>query len=200
MIGLERVPTLSAPTSESIPVLQEVLSAHSRDLVQDHLRVAELARATAILLGLPDDAVLCIELAARLRDIGRIAIPDAILHKPAALTREEWALMRSHTEVGARIVGAAPALRGVAALVRAHHERYDGCGYPDGLRGERIPLGACILSVCDAFVAMMRASPYIDAITVVEAIAELRRCAGTRFHPAAVIAFEHAFRELFDGR
>src|SRR5579875_2223493 len=164
---------------EAIRVLQEVLSEHTRGLVHDYLRAAELSRETARHLGLTEDAVVRIELAARLHDIGTIAIPDAILEKPGALTKAEWALVRGHTLAGARIVGAAPALADVAALVRAHHERYDGAGYPDGLRGERIPIGACSIAVCDAFVAMMRQRPYIDAITVVEAIAELRRCSGT---------------------
>lgn len=197
-LGLQRGAKLSDPTHESILVLQEVLSAHSRGLVHDFLRVAQLARATALQMELDEEEVVCVELAARLHDIGKIAIPDEILGKPGPLTKQEWELMRTHTEIGARIIGAAPALAGVAALVRSHHERYDGSGYPDGLRGDRIPLGACILSVCDAFVAMMRTRPYIDAITVVEAIAELRRCAGSQFHPRVVEAFEVAFKELFE--
>jgi HD-GYP domain-containing protein (c-di-GMP phosphodiesterase class II) len=107
--------------------------------------------------------------------------------------------VRMHTEAGARIIGAAPALAGVAALVRSHHERYDGSGYPDGLRGDRIPMGACILGVCDAFVAMMRNRSYIDGITVVEAIAELHRGSGTQFHPQVVETFDEVFNELFAG-
>jgi HD-GYP domain-containing protein (c-di-GMP phosphodiesterase class II) len=197
-IGVHQDAPLSEAARESIRVLQEVLSAHSHGLVHDYLRVAELSRETARHLGFPEDAVVRIELAGRLHDIGKIAIPDEILHKPAPLTKKEWAVMRTHTEIGARIIGAAPALADVAALVRSHHERYDGSGYPDGLSRDRIPLGACVIAVCDAFVAMMRKRPYIDAITVVEAIAELQRGSGSQFHPDVVEAFQEVFHDLFE--
>jgi len=190
----------SEATRETIRVLQEVLSAHDRGLIHDHLRVAQLARETARRLGFPPDAVVQIELAARLHDLGKVAIPDSILHKPGPLTDEEWALMRTHTEIGARIIGAVPALAEVAALVRSHHEHYDGSGYPDGLSRERVPLGAYVIAVCDAFVAMMRQRSYIDAITVAEALAELQRGVGSQFHPDVVEAFEEVFEELFDAR
>jgi two-component system, cell cycle response regulator len=189
--------TLDDPTRECIHVLQEVLSEHRHGLVHDCLRVARLARATGQQLELPEDELRCVELAGRLHDIGMVTVPDSILNKLGPLTSKEWALVRSHTEAGARIVGAAPALAGVAALVRSHHERHDGTGYPDGLRGNRIPFGACIVAVCDAFVAMMRNRPYTDAITVVEAIAELRRGSGSQFHPRVVDAFGEVFKELF---
>jgi len=195
---LRQEPERANASRESVEVLLEVLSERSHGLVADYVRVAQLARETARRLGLSEEAVTSIGLAARLHDIGKVAIPDAILLKPGPLTRKEWALMRTHTEIGARIVGAAPSLRDVAALVRAHHERYDGNGYPDGLAGEQIPLGACVIAVCDAFVAMMRQRPYIDAITVAEAIAELERCSGSQFHPDVVEAFKEAFAELFE--
>ncbi len=119
-----------------------------------------------------------VELAARLHDVGKLAIPDAILTKPAALDAAEWEVMRTHAEIGARIVASAPSLAHTADLIRSHHERYDGQGYPDGLAGEEIPIAAAIIAVCAAFVAMMRHRPYSDAITVAEALAELRRCSG----------------------
>jgi putative nucleotidyltransferase with HDIG domain len=196
-IGARQGAALSDATRESIQVLQEVLSAHSHGLVQDNLRVAELCSATARSLGLPEETVVRIELAGRLHDIGKVAIPDAILEKPGPLNSKEWEMMRTHTEIGARIVGAAPALHDVAEIVRCHHERHDGSGYPDGLRGDRIPIGARILGVCDAFVAMMRHRPYIDGITVTEALAELTRCSGTQFDPRVVEAFEQVFRAMF---
>jgi two-component system cell cycle response regulator len=196
-IGANQSAALSDATRESIQVLQEVLSAHSHGLVQDYLRVAELCKGTARSLGLPEAMVVRIELAGRLHDIGKVAIPDAILEKPGPLNSKEWEVMRTHTEIGARIVGAAPGLHDVAEIVRCHHERYDGGGYPDGLRGDRIPIGASILGVCDAFVAMMRHRTYIDGITVMEALAELRRCSGTQFHPRVVEAFEQAFHDMF---
>jgi HD-GYP domain-containing protein (c-di-GMP phosphodiesterase class II) len=190
--------TFGAETYDTIRVLQEVLSAHSRGLTRDYARVARLARETARAMGRSDEEVVRIELAARLHDIGKLGIPEHILNKPAPLSPAEWEIMRTHTEIGARLIGASPGLADVAQLVRSHHERYDGSGYPDGLRGERIPLGACIIGVCDAFVAMMRKRPYIDSITVVEAIAELRRAAGTQFHPTVVEALIEVFHELFE--
>ncbi len=134
-------------------------------------------------------SVLRVELAARLHDVGKLAIPEAILLKPGPLDADEWEVMRTHAEIGARIVASAPSLAHTADLIRSHHERYDGRGYPDGLAGEEIPLPTAIVSVCAAFVAMMRHRPYSDAITVSEALAELRRCAGTQFHPVVVEAF-----------
>jgi two-component system cell cycle response regulator len=188
---------LSESSRECVCVLQEVLSAHRGGLVQDCLRVAELSRETARRLELSEPAVVRIELAGRLHEIGKVAIPDEILQKPGPLSAREWEIMRTHTEIGARMIAAAPALADVAEIVRCHHEHYDGSGYPDGLRGKRIPLGARVVALCDSFVAMMRERPYIDAITVQEAIAELRRCSGTHFDPQVVFAFEQAFHELF---
>ncbi len=188
----------SAASRESANVLIGVLSEYSHGLVGDSVRAAQLARATARHLELPAGAVAEVELAARLHDIGKVAIPDAILHKPERLNKQEWAVICTHTEVGARIIAAAPSLAAVAALVRSHHERYDGSGYPDGLAGEEIPLGARILAACDAFIAMMRKRSYIDAITVVEAIAELQRCSGSQFDPRVVEAFQEVFHEFFE--
>ncbi len=183
---------------QAVDVLLALLDERAHGLVHDNVRTAQLARETARRFGLPEESVESIELAARLHDIGMLAIPDAIVHKPGALTHAEWQVMRSHTEIGARIIAAAPSLADVALLVRAHHERYDGDGYPEGLAREDVPLGAYIIAVCDAFVAMMRKRPYIDAITVVEAIAELERCSGSQFHPRVVATFREVFYELFD--
>jgi len=189
---------LSETAKEAIRVLQEVLRTHHRGLVKDHLRIAQLARQTALRLDLSDDEIIRIELAARLHDIGKIAIPETILRKPGPLTQKEWAIMRTHTAAGSRVIGAAPELADVAALVRSHCEHWDGGGYPDGLREERIPLGARIIAVCSSFVAMMRKRPYINAVTVVEALAELKRCSGTQFQPQVVEAFVEVFHELFE--
>src|SRR6185437_8722335 len=121
--------------------------------------------------------------AAALHDIGKVAIPDAIINKPAALSDDEWAFMRRHTLIGERIVAAAPALGGAAALVRASHEAWDGTGYPDALAGTDIPVGARIIAVCDAFDAMIASRPYSPPRSTDEALAELRRCAGSQFDP-----------------
>jgi HD-GYP domain-containing protein (c-di-GMP phosphodiesterase class II) len=127
--------------------------------------------------------------AAELHDIGKMAVPDAILEKPAGLDESETELIRQHTIIGERILAVSPALRRVGLLVRHSHERYDGHGYPDRLVGDEIPLGARIIAACDAFDAMTTDRPYQPAVPVREALAELRRCAGGQFDPMVVEAF-----------
>jgi HD-GYP domain-containing protein (c-di-GMP phosphodiesterase class II) len=116
-------------------------------------------------------------------------MPEAIFAKEGPLDSEEWAFIRRHTLIGERIVAAAPALARIAPLVRASHERPDGNGYPDGLRIDSIPIGARIVAVVDAFGAMVSNRSYRTAMTADEALAELRRCAGTQFDDRVVEAF-----------
>ena len=149
----------------------------------------ELAVATAIGLGLDPEEVEQVRHATELHDVGKIAIPDAILAKPGPLSEDEWAFVRRHPLIGERIVLAAPALRSVSRLVRTSHERWDGTGYPDGLRGEEIPLGARIVAVADAYTAITGGRPYRPARSADEALDELRRVAGTQFDPAVVEAW-----------
>jgi HD-GYP domain-containing protein (c-di-GMP phosphodiesterase class II) len=130
-----------------------------------------------------------LERAAELHDIGKIAIPDTILNKPGPLDDEEWAFMRRHTLIGESMLSAAPALHAAALIVRSSHERYDGAGYPDGLRGEQIPLASRIVFVCDAYHAMTSDRPYGVTASTPEALAELDACAGSQFDPAVVRAF-----------
>jgi two-component system cell cycle response regulator len=161
-----------------------------------HMReVGELSRTIGERLGLEADDLQQLAHAAELHDIGKLAIPDTILHKPGPLTGDELAYVRKHTLVGARILGAAPALAGVAALVRSSHERWDGGGYPSGAAGEEIPLGARIVAVCDAFDAMVTDRPYRRAMPPEAALDELRRCAGTQFDPAVVEVFCEVWSE-----
>lgn len=166
-----------------------VLRERSPELDIHTNHVAELARATARAMGLEDHEVREIVYAAELHDVGKAAIPDAILNKPGPLNAQEWELMRKHPAIGERIMQQAPALAGASRLVRATHERIDGTGYPDRLQGDEIPLGARIIFVCDAFDAMTETRTYSDAMPVQDATAELRRCAGTQFDPAVVESF-----------
>ena len=157
--------------------------------------VAALTRAVARALHLSSDDIDVLVRAAELHDVGKVAVPEAILAKPGPLDDVEWGFVRQHTIVGERILSAAPALVPVAKLVRSSHERYDGNGYPDGLSGDEIPLGARIISVCDAFHAMTSARPYERALPRREALLEMRRCAGEQFDPDVV----QSLCDLLDG-
>jgi diguanylate cyclase (GGDEF)-like protein len=180
---------------QSKDVLLRALAERYPDLEAHLDGVSETAGAVAVSLGLSDDEVENICQAAELHDIGKVAIPEAILHKPGPLDEGEWQFMRSHTIIGERIVAAAPALAGAAGLIRSSHERFDGGGYPDGLAGEAIPLGARIIAVCDSFDAMVTDRPYSAARNFDDAIAELERCAGTQFDPTVVGAFVAELRK-----
>jgi diguanylate cyclase (GGDEF)-like protein len=178
----------SSATRQTRDILLQILQEREPEL-GDHLKgVAKLAMGIATRLELGAEEMDEIVRAAELHDVGKMAIPDEVLRKPGPLTEEEWAFVRQHTIIGERILGAAPALLPVAKLVRASHEHFDGSGYPDGLAGDAIPLGARIVSVCDAFHAMTSARPYRPAIAVDDALAELRACAGTQFDPRVVAA------------
>jgi diguanylate cyclase (GGDEF)-like protein len=152
--------------------------------------VTDMCAGVADALDLPEDDRVPLLQAASLHDIGKAAVPDAIVFKPGPLTEDEWAFMRQHTVIGERILAAAPALAGAAQLVRWSHERIDGSGYPDGLSGKDIPLGARIIAVCDAFDAMTSPRPYRPTPMSVEgAVAELRRFAGSHFDAGVVEIF-----------
>jgi len=178
-----------SPGEQSKDVLVATIRQRSRDLDGHGQGVAGLAEAVAVRLGLPDEHVDDICQAARLHDVGKVAIPDAILDKPGPLDDDEWRFIRRHTLIGESIIVAAPALTPVARLVRSTHERYDGGGYPDGLSGNEIPLGARIIAVCDAFDAMVSERPYASRLSAGEALAELARGSGTQFDPGVVDAF-----------
>jgi two-component system, cell cycle response regulator len=175
--------------SQTRGVLLRVLHEREPDLERHLDGVAHLASAFGRALGLEAEGLDVLVRAAELHDIGKIAIPDEILHKPDSLSEEEWALMRKHTLVGQRVLDAAPALGPVAALVRSTHERWDGEGYPDGLAGRDIPQGSRAILICDAFNAMTEGRPYRPAIGRDEALEELRHGAGTQFDPELVKVF-----------
>jgi len=186
----------SSASRQSTDVLLQVLSERSPELHEHLSDVARLAMLTAQRLELPDHEVTRIKLAAELHDVGKTAIPETLLNKPGKLDAEEWAFMRGHTLTGERIIRAAPSLAHTADLIRSSHERFDGAGYPDGLAGDDIPLGASIIAVCDAFDAMVTDRPYRQAMSTADALAELRRCSGEQFHPAVAEAFCALTEEL----
>jgi HD-GYP domain-containing protein (c-di-GMP phosphodiesterase class II) len=136
--------------------------------------------------GLDSEGLDELRRAAELHDIGKLAVPEEILHKSGPLTDAEQHFMRQHTIIGERILTVAPALRAIARLVRSSHERWDGLGYPDRLAGEAIPLGARIISACDAYDAMVSNRSYQTPRSSAEAISEIRRHAGRQFDPAVV--------------
>jgi HD-GYP domain-containing protein (c-di-GMP phosphodiesterase class II) len=185
----------------TVMLLADVVEAED-NYTADHCRsVVELVTAVADELGISPDERLELEFAALLHDVGKIAIPKEILNKPAALTPEEFEVMKTHTIEGQLLLDRVGGLLGrVGRIVRSCHERWDGKGYPDGLAGEEIPLAARIVFACDAFNAMTTTRPYREAMPVEEALDELRRNAGTQFDPWVVAALvrvvEHGLAEV----
>jgi diguanylate cyclase (GGDEF)-like protein len=185
-----------SPDRQSRDVLLRALQERNPDLAERHAVAARLAEAVGERMSLAAEERAELRQAADLHDVGKLAIPEEILHKPGPLEPQEWAFVRRHPLIGERIIGAAPALGAAAKLVRSTHERLDGSGYPDGLAGDQIPLGARIIAVCDAFTAMTAPRPYAAQLTVPRASAELRQCAGTQFDTTVVEVLSELVVEL----
>jgi diguanylate cyclase len=175
--------------SAHVDALAAAMDLRDRRTAEHSEDVVELARMVGQMLQLEPAALLELEFAARLHDVGKIRVPDQVLNKPGPLDAGERAVMRCHSAWGSETLSGVPGLEVVATIVRFHHERWDGAGYPDGLRGSRIPLASRIIAVCDAFGAMTCDRPYRDGMPEADAIAELRAGAGTQFDPAVVDAF-----------
>jgi two-component system cell cycle response regulator len=175
-------------------VLHAVMSARDPRLAGHLGGVARSAEHLARELGLPDRLVRQVRDAGELHDIGKLAIPDAILYKPGRLDATEWDFMRRHPLIGERIASSAPSLASIAPIIRSHHERWDGTGYPDGLAGDAIPIGAQIVFVCDAYDAMISNRPYRAAMSPDAALEQLEAGAGTQFSPRVVRAFSETRR------
>ncbi|MEO8972975.1 MAG: HD domain-containing phosphohydrolase, partial [Ktedonobacteraceae bacterium] len=150
--------------------------------------VSDLATAIAIEMGLDAQQIFDVSTAALLHDIGKIAIPDALLQKTRHFSANEWTLIKQHAELGAQILEVSPALRHLMPAIRHHHERWDGTGYPDNLAGESIPLEARIISVAEAYDSMLTPRTYQAARSASAALTELQRCAGGQFDPSVVQA------------
>ena len=187
-----------SPGGEVEAVLIRILQARAPDMGDHGSSVARLAKDLGDALGLSEGEHAALARGAELHDIGKMAIPDAILTKPGALSEEEWDFIRQHTLLGERILSAAPSLAAVGKLVRSSHERWDGRGYPDGLQGDEIPLASRIIFVCDAYDAMVSDRPYAAARSHEEALEELRAHAGAMFDPEVVEKFAEMPSERFE--
>jgi putative nucleotidyltransferase with HDIG domain len=152
-------------------------------------KVNTYAVALAEAIGLSPDEVSKVSTAALLHDIGKIGTPDKVLNKKGKLNEEDWEAIKAHPRLGANIVGNIPNLVPCISSILHHHERWDGAGYPEGLKGEEIPLEARILAIADSFEAMTSARPYRPALSLEEVVKELRQGAGVQFDPKLVKAF-----------
>jgi putative nucleotidyltransferase with HDIG domain len=183
---------LQSASMQTMVRLAEAVEAREAGTAAHCRRVAEYSVAIAGQLGLSAAETREIERGALLHDIGKIGVPDAVLLKPGKLSEEEWVAMRRHAQTGYELLGQLPYLERARELVYAHHERWDGKGYPRGLRGAEIPLGARIFAVADAFDAMTSDRPYRKALPFPLAVAELQRGVGAQFDPAIVLAMLRA--------
>jgi putative nucleotidyltransferase with HDIG domain len=180
--------------SETAHALLSMLGERDSQTCCHSKATGEWARRLCTSLGLPKQQSEFIELCAILHDIGKISTPEEILFKPGSLTSEEWEIMRDHAAAGQRILNQIPSLTRCASIVRAHHERWDGLGYPDGLSGENIPLEARVVAVADAFHAMISDRPYRKAIAPRRALEILEAGRGTQWDPLIVDAMLGLFQ------
>jgi diguanylate cyclase (GGDEF)-like protein/PAS domain S-box-containing protein len=175
--------------SNFLKSLENALDVRSHETQVHTERLGRLVVAMGQALDLAPNEIDNLILLAKLHDIGKIAIPSSLLEKPGKLTAEEWELMKKHPEIGYRIALSCPELASIAEAILAHHERWDGRGYPFKLKGEEIPLYARILAIADAFDVMISGRRYQEPIACAEALQEIRRCAGTQFDPELVRQF-----------
>lgn len=179
----------SGELENTLTVLGAALDLRDSEIAGHSKRVCMYALEIAQRLDCSEKELKVLRQGALLHDIGKIAIPDAILWKPGPLTDEEWSIMQSHVVTGYALVKDVPALRAAAELVLTHHERFDGSGYPNGLKGQQIPLCARIFAIADTFDAMTTPRPYQEAVPFAVAVNEIRRQSGRTFEPGIVNAF-----------
>jgi len=182
----------------TLKALTAALEARDHETRGHSERVVRFSLRLGLELGLGQEQLRSLEFGALLHDIGKIGVPDAILRKPARLTEEEWAQMRQHPQHGGEILRGIEFLEGAARVVAEHHEKWDGSGYPLGLRGEQIDINARIFAVADAFDAMVSERVYKRGRTYEAAVEELNRCAGSHFDPRVVAAFLRVPRREWD--
>jgi HD-GYP domain-containing protein (c-di-GMP phosphodiesterase class II) len=175
-------------SDEALDILLATLTATNPDAYIHAHRVATLSATLARALDLTDAETATVERGGLLHDLGKLAMPDAVLRKPAPLTPEEQRLIRLHPGIGSGLIAPVPYLASAAVVVRDAHERVDGLGYPHGKRGDEVWIGARIVAVADAYDTMIHARVFRDAVTPEAALAELRRCSGTQFDARVVRA------------
>ena len=175
-----------------------VLDARDPYTFEHSERVARFADLISIKLDLTDNEIAMVHYAAHLHDIGKVGIPDHVLNKHGTLTKEEFELMKSHSQIGYNIVKKMGALVDIAPLVLHHHERWDGSGYPDGLKGLDIPLGARIIALADSFDAMTSNRTYKKRLSILEAFEEIERVKGYQLCPKVVEAFLSIKKEVVE--
>ena len=182
----------------SLAALLELVEEAAPEVAAHMERTSRLARVFALEVGLSGPLLHMVVRTARVHDVGKLAIPPWVLDKPGPLTQTELALMQAHSVTGQKILERKPALLSIGPLVRATHERWDGNGYPDCLKGSAIPIPSRIVAVCDAFDAMTNPRPYHIATTIDGALDELRRDSGTQFDPGVVEPFCALFENRID--
>ena len=183
-------------SDDTVDSMFAMLTLTDREMYEHGYRVAALAVSTARILGLPGEALRTIEYGALLHDIGKLAVPEAVLRKPAPLTVEETHLIRRHPVIGSELVASVPYLHACVPIVHEAHERMDGLGYPQGIHAAEVSIGARIVCVADAYDTMTRPRVFRDAIGPSEAWLELKRCSGTQFDPLVVEAFEKVIKVI----
>jgi cyclic di-GMP phosphodiesterase len=184
----EDIRSLRIDSDAALDGMLAMVTLNNQEAYAHAYRVAALAASMARILGVPDQEIATIERGALLHDLGKLAMPDAVLRKPAPLTVEEQTLIRLHPQLGSELIRDVPYLTAASIVVRDAHERLDGLGYPRGVRSDTLSLGSRIVTVADAFDTMTRPRVFRDAMTPGEAISELQRCSGTQFDERVVSA------------
>ncbi|MBA2630682.1 MAG: HD-GYP domain-containing protein [Thermoleophilaceae bacterium] len=190
MVRIATAPGSEELLSGAVDALAETMELRDRHTSAHCGRVVELAGRLGRRLGLDEDALRQLDYAARVHDIGKVGVPDLVLHKRGPLDAIEFELLREHSAWGAGLVLRVPGLERVAQIVRHHHERYDGLGYPDGLEGQESPLESRILAVADAYVAMLEDRPYRRALPPSRVAEELELGRARQFDPEVLDALE----------
>ena len=186
---------ISSSRNSTIRSLARTLHEKSTETEAHTMRITQLSKALGSRLELRKDQLDELELLSLLHDIGKIGIPEYILDKPAKLSDDEWAIIKTHPEIGYRIAKSTPALEHIAEDILAHHEKYDGSGYPHGLKGQAIPYLGRIINVVDSFDVMTHSRSYKKASDLAYAISELKACSGSQFDPDIVKVFLNMIEE-----